>query len=221
MRSPAALALSSLLLVACGGGDDDGDSDGIAVDSSPLSELTAAELLEMLLDVDGDGSGLDADTIDGVDSDDLARATRRSVDIQPSSLEVDDTDEPILANANARATLRFRIPPDAVPGEPIELDVRATVAAGTPCGLVISGEAIALEGEGEQLTDVTVVGGNTVTVSSIDYFTIRVTIDSEDDSHLEPGTWLFLALYRSGLEGTDTCTAAMGIVGAAVEYQGL
>jgi hypothetical protein len=222
MRSPAAitvaLALSSLL-IACGGDDDGGDADGDAVDGAPLAELTAEDLLEMLLDVDGDGSGLDADTIDGLDSDELARRSRRSVFLQPSSLTIDGSDEPALANVgDARAAFFLRVPPDAAPGEPLDLYIGGIVVSGTPCGLALAASVVVFVGDGDIVAG-TIEDGDIVTVSNDDYFTIHATIPESE--LITPGTFIFPAIYRNGIDASDTCTEPFGIIGVSVEYDGV
>lgn len=217
--------LSRFMLIAvigvlgCGGDDDGGE----AIDGAPQVELTAEDILEMLLDVDGDGSGLDCDTVDGVDSADLARVTRRTVDVQPLSINVNgggSNSPPFLGNAADQfIQFVFRVPPDAVPEQPIDVHL-VGVTSGTPCGIVLAAQGMLYVGGGD-IQPGSIEGGETVTISSSAYTPIKATIGPDAAGKMVPGDSIIISITRQGLDSSDTCPEGFVVNAAAVEYQGI
>ncbi len=199
--------------VGCDGGGDGADGGGSA---------TAVELLELLLDVDGNGSGLDSDTIDGIESDELARAGTRTTTIQLNSVRYDDTPDTVFDDTTpASLNFRFRVPADAVPGQPIDVYVAGSIESGAPCGVKFT--TLARSFTAGPLTlielDSAIEGGDVLTVSNnLDVNEIKFTVSEPNPDKLVPGTWLDLSLLRLGDDGSDTCTLFFNLLGIAVEY---
>jgi len=95
------LAVSGLLLAACSGSDGPAGPAGLpgepgppgdpGAPGAPGSPDTGAQVLEKLTEVDGEGSGLDADSLDGLDSTDFARRGRRSITLPVTTETTGDT----------------------------------------------------------------------------------------------------------------------------------
>ena len=213
MKAHNSVLVMALALAACGGDDDAADVD--AAEAPVPDELTGQDILDRLLEVDGDDSGLDADTIDGIDSDGLARAGRRTVTIQHDNVAaLDDLPEAGSSGIN----VRLYMPPDIVAGEPIDLVLIGQIAGAAPCGMrILAGASpyqhgailAAVEGEidGQPQTTVTVPDG--------DLFELEATFESED---FVPGNWGLFSIGRDHDHAQDTCTTDFDLVGIAFEY---
>jgi len=209
-------ALALAMLAGCG---DDG---GSGVDGG-LVNPTAQGLLDLILQVDGDGSGLDSDTLDGLDSTEFARAGLRTESIQPGALNYSATVEGTLDDDGAAASFRWRIPADARAGLPIEVTFAAAVISGTPCGLTFNPSALMFTaGTVSPINQtVAIAGGNNVTtpVAGNTIFEFVMTISEMNAGDLSPGNWLIVNLARSGADVADTCTGSVHFAGIALEYQ--
>jgi hypothetical protein len=216
MKAP--LSLLVLALAACGGG---GDDDGVvAVDSALPAELTGEDILDKLLEVDGEGSGLDSDTIDGLDGADLARTTRRIVDVQASSLDItNDPDPPALVNAGSPImNLWVRVPPDAADAAAYELHLLAGVT-GAPCGVHLTPFAIQDDGEGGTGGIPGAFTDNDIVVFAEAGRHELTAQFAENDSTFKRGDWIAFSVTRASGNGQDTC-GDMTIDAVAIEYDG-
>jgi hypothetical protein len=194
---------------------------GLVDRRGPPAELTGEDILDKLLDVDGDGSSLDCDTLDGVDSPDLARVTKRVVDFPRPAFEIMGFEGPVLANiAGATMTVRFRVPPDAAPDMPFDFLLVGDTGSGTPCGIVLDPSAsVLVPGTSYAPLTATIDGGETVTISSSDYVELKFTFSSDTAGVLAPGTWVAISIGREGANVSDTCPGGLNLWYAAVEYQ--
>lgn len=151
LAAPVVISLS-LAAAACGGDDDGGSS----ADSAPTVELTGEQILDKLIEVDGDGSGLDCDTLDGVDGDELARAGRRTQNISTTP-----------GDTLGQHAAFVRIPVDAVPGAPIDFYLTGGMAD-APCAIVVEADFFTYPGEFDVEPDLIagdIEGGNPIAMS--------------------------------------------------------
>ncbi|MBT8492116.1 MAG: hypothetical protein KJO07_03565 [Deltaproteobacteria bacterium] len=223
MRNSLWLALVLMVAGACG---SDGDGDG---DTEPIDGMLDGEaILEALLDVDGAESGLDCDTIDGVDSSQLASAGTRTVMFSPNALSfrnLDGAGSFNLGDDPAGSDFRFniRLPQEIDDTQPIELYVLTQLYGGpAPCGVHLSVRAIEIrDGDGFDLTT-ELDGGEVQAYTSLsEQKELRVTLSNSADATIAPGAWLWVIATRTGNHANDTCTQGLGIWGAAIEYQAL
>jgi len=106
--------------ISCSGTVDGRDvaSDGTKLDgieSNATADMTASEILTLIKTVDGAGSGLDADTLDGVSSDGFVAVGGDTMtgnliinNSSPSLTLTDNNNNPDYQIGNANGTLRFR-----------------------------------------------------------------------------------------------------------------
>ncbi len=162
-------------------------------------------LLDKLSSVDGAGSGIDADQLDGYDSSDFALAVERTIQL------------PFMGDGSgpnpAYATIRF--PADVVDDSPLTLRI-LHVSSG-PCFFRLAA-AISMRtvgtGGGPTMSD----GLGTVAVPSGNFEELVFELPI-DPGHIAPGAWAQVSLQRDIVDPADTCISVVGILGMTLTYQ--
>ncbi len=173
------------------------------------SEISPSEVLTKLSEVDGEGSGVDADTIDGRDATEFAEAGRRTIQLGNAQGELPDV------APDARGT-SVRLPSDMKSGTNLELVVGFWMTGGTfPCELRLSALAQVLEeGSGDTLR---LIGSEeTIEVeAAVTYSTATLFWQADAKNVLVPDTWAWLGVERNT---ADSCTGELNLIGLASDY---
>lgn len=212
-RSMIAVVGFAFAAVGCGGGGDD-DPDG-----SAAATLSGADILAKLLEVDGEGSGLDCDTVDGLDSAALARAGSRTIQVPLAQPGV----SVLLSGAgNTNFHTRLLVPADAAADQPLTARILTRVVTGAPCDVDLSPDAVrVVPGDPDVVPETaTLSGGQPFAVSASNQpqeLTFTVT---GDPGEIAPGAWLAIGIDRFAGDPSDSCGDDLELMMVAIDYQG-
>jgi hypothetical protein len=171
-------------------------------------------VLEKLSTVDGDGSGLDADTLDGLEASEFARAGARTVQFFRNGDTMFDT------GGNPTISEVIQIPRDIVANAPLHVALLFILQdGGTPCEMSIVPALNVLPLDGGKINRIegTYEGGETTLLVPDDsYHEARFEITPDEDSGVDAGKWASIQLTK---QSADACTSNVTVVGMALEYQ--
>ena len=106
----------------------------------PGSPDTATQVLDKVSEVDGDGSGLDADRLDGLDGADFARAGLRALQLAPQGGTLVDASQQWVFG-------RILMPNDMAPETSVTIRMWYS-AASSPCWFAVQASVMGFEGRG-------------------------------------------------------------------------
>ena len=178
----------------------------------PGSADSPDDVLAKLNMVGGDGSQLNADKLDGLDSSDFARSGLRTIQLFKNG------DTLFESGGNPSVSAMVRLPQDLVEDTPLHVRIMLTVA-GAPCDLILTTIGRFPELGTASLTPLNGMLDDGTTTFSIPDGSFReasLTIPPDQPGLIAPGNWVSISVNRNT---ADSCTADATVYGLAVDYE--